>query len=232
MRNSALKENALLLSKSPSGSVSVGKAGKGRIATGIKLMVCMALSILAFAAREVSILIALSAANLALAFGFKAGTVAIWREIRKVVVWQTGFITALYLLRFGAEGLLPGFRISWQLLLAFLPGIIFVQSTPHARIVETLMGVLPYKTAFVLATSIRFIPMVIGEIKSIREAQLFRGAKIAARDLIRPWHWGDLVHCLLVPVIVQSLQLSEQIARAAHARDFGLKDRRTCWPGK
>ena len=87
------------------------------------------------------------------------------------------------------------------------------------------------KTAFVLATSIRFVPLVIREIRSIHEAQVLRGARILPRDLLRPWHWPDLVHCLLVPVIVQSMALAAEISQAARARDFGISDRRTCWPG-
>ena len=202
-----------------------------QIPAGIKLIGCMILAILAFGARTLPGLVLLTAANITAIYFLKAGPADIWRETRRVVFWQTGIIVALYLIRFGIDGLWPGTRTSWQLFLAYLPGIIFMQSTPHARIVETLTRVLPDKTAFVLATCIRFIPLMIGEIKTIHEAQLLRGARIMPRDLIRPWHWPDLIHCLLVPVIVQSLHLSEQIARAARARDFGLKPQRTSWPG-
>ena len=208
-----------------------GRRAVLRIPAGTKLLLCMALSILAFGARTPTHLACLTAADLLLLLLLRAGANAVWREGRRVFVWQTGIIVGLYLIRFGLEGLWPGFRTSWQLFMAFLPGMIFLQSTPQPRIVETLMRVLPHKTAFVLAISIRFIPLVLREVRSIHEAQVLRGAKILPRDLLRPWNWGDLIHCLLVPVIVQSLVLSGEIARAARARDFGIEDRRTCWPG-
>jgi len=202
-----------------------------RMRAGVKLVLCVGLSILAFGARTLTMLAILTAVDLALILWLKVGAGAVWREARRVFIWQTGMIVGLYLIRYGSGGLWPGFRTSWQVFMAFLPGIIFVQSTPHARIMEVLTRVLPYKTAFVLATSIRFIPLVIREIKSIHEAQVLRGARILPRDLLRPWNWRDLIHCLLVPVIVQSLNLAGEIAQAARARDFGIKDRRTCWPG-
>ena len=199
--------------------------------TGVRLLLCMVLSILAFGARTPVLLAGLTLANLLLLLLWRAGARTVWRSARRIFLWQTGIIVGLHLLRFGSSGFWPGFRTSWQLLMAFLPGMIFVQSTPQSHIVQMLMRILPHKTAFVLGTSIRFIPLVIREVRSIHEAQALRGAKILPRDLLRPWNWRDLVHCLLVPVIVQSLFLAGEIARAARARDFGIKDQRTCWPG-
>ena len=202
-----------------------------RPATGLKLLVCLALSVLAFGARSPELLVALALANGLLALLLRAGAASVWRDVRRIFLCQTVVIVALYLIRYGLDGAWPGFLISCQLLMAFLPGVIFLNSTPQSRIVETLSRLLPQKTAFVLATSIRFVPLVVREIRSIHEAQVLRGAKILPRDLLRPWHWPDLVHCLLVPVIVQSMALATEISQAARARDFGYSDRRTCWPG-
>ena len=138
----------------------------------------------------------------------------------------------LYILRFGLiEGLKPGAMISWQLFLAYMPGVIFVRTTPQPRIVETFTAVAPYRAAFVMATCLKFIPIVLTEIRKIYEGQVYRGAKILPRDLLNPCNWPDVVFCLVLPVIIRSMNLAEEITLAAKARNFGLKKRRTCWPG-
>jgi len=202
-----------------------------RIPPGARLLVCVFLSVLAFGARTEALLAGLSTADILLVLLLCGRRCSVWREGTRLFVWQTGVIATLYLIRFGPDGLWPGIRASWQLFLAFLPGMVFVQSVPQSRLVQTLNRIMPYRTAFVLSTSMRFIPLVVREVKSIHEAQVLRSAKILPRDLLKPWNWPDLVHCVLVPAIIQSLALAAEIARAARARDFGRKDRRTYWPG-
>ena len=213
------------------GGVDEPTRSRFALPAGLKLGVCLLLSVLAFAARTAPLLGGLTVVNALLALLLRAGAAAVWRDVRRAFVFQTAVIVALYLIRFGSVGLWPGFQTSWQLLMAFLPGVIFLNSTPHARIIEVLSRVLPTRVAFVLATSIRFIPLVVREVKEIHEVQVYRGARILPRDLIRPWNWPDLVNCLLVPIIIRSLVLAAEIAQAARSRDFGIHDRRTAWPG-
>jgi energy-coupling factor transport system permease protein len=203
-----------------------------RIPPGWKLLICVGLSALAFGARTAELLAGLMVAELLLGLAFCPQGRFPWREGGKLAGWQTGVIVGLYLIRFGSDGLWLGLRTSAQLFLAFWPGMVFVQSVPAAAIARTLGRILPYKTAFVLSTSMRFMPLMIREIRSIHEAQVLRGARILPRDLLRPWNWPDLVHCVLVPATIQSLALAAEIARAARARDFGCGERRTYWPGR
>ncbi len=191
----------------------------------------MVLSFFAFGTRTSMELLWLTAINLALLLVFRYGFVFLRREI-KVFLWQTAVIVFLYILRFGwAEGFKPGVLISWQLFLTYLPGVIFVKTTPQPRIVETFSAVAPYRAAFVMATCLKFIPLILTEIRNIYEGQVFRGAKILPRDLLNPFNWPDVVFCLVLPVIIRSMNLAGDITLAAKARNFGLKKRRTCWPG-
>jgi energy-coupling factor transport system permease protein len=154
------------------------------------------------------------------------------RRAAKTLIWQTGIITGLYGLRFGlSEGLTAGLTISWQLFLAFLPGAIFVQTTAGHRILQMLADVMPYRMAFVLSTCLNYIPLLLGEVKSIYEGQALRGARILPKDLVNPRNWLDVIHCLVVPTIIQSMKLAGEIALAARARDFGVMKCRTFWPG-
>jgi energy-coupling factor transport system permease protein len=201
------------------------------IAVGAKLLGLTVLSFFAFGARTSVGLLWLSAINLALLLLFRFGFVFLRREI-KVFLWQTAIIVSLYILRFGLiEGFKPGIMISWQLSLTYMPGVIFVKTTPQPRIVETFTAVAPYRAAFVVATCLKFIPLLLTEMRNIYEGQVFRGARILRKDLVNPCNWADIVFCLVLPIIIRSMTLAGEITLAAKARNFGLKKTRTCWPG-
>lgn len=202
------------------------------IPTGVRLTLGLALSVAACGTAGPIRLLGVSAADLLLAFLCRVG-VADGRRLAKLFTWQSLTIVLLYLLRFrSASALLPGLQTSWQLFLALVPGIVLLQTTPPAALARTLSRLLPASAAFVLATCLNFLPVLVAEARSIYEVQLLRGARILPRDLLRPRNWPDLIHCLLVPMLVQGITLSEQIALAARARQFDLHGRRTCWPGE
>ncbi len=198
---------------------------------GLRMLLALTLSCLAFVARSIPFLLVLTAINLALLWYLGNGQISLRREL-KAFVWQTLVILALYLIRFqNLTGLWGGFQISWQLFLALLPSMVFVRSTSQTRIVQALNRVMPCRMAFVLSTCLKFAPHLLAEIRSIYEGQVLRGAHILPRDLVKPWHWFDLLHCVVVPAVVQSMALAGNIALAARARDFGSQPKRTCWPG-
>jgi energy-coupling factor transport system permease protein len=153
------------------------------------------------------------------------------RRTLYLFVWQSAVLLTLYMIRFGpAEGVWPALRSSWQLLLAFLPGVAMLHGTPQAEIARILSWVLPHRTAFALSVSLKFVPLLLREIGMIYEAQVLRGARILPRDLLRPRNWPDLLHCLIAPAVVQAMVLAQNIALAARAREFGRHPRRTSWP--
>ena len=198
---------------------------------GLKLLLCMGLSIIAFTTRTPITIGILFIINAALILVLKSGPITLTREI-KVLCWQTALITGLYIFRFGfSQGVIPGILTSMQLFLAFFPGVIFIQTTPQEQIVMTMEKILPYKAAFVLAKSIKFMPMMLKEVKNIYEAQVFRGARILPKDLLNPFNWKDMMHCIVFPAIVHGMVSASEIAAAAKARGFGKYDKRTNWPG-
>jgi energy-coupling factor transport system permease protein len=203
----------------------------GRAGIWAGFIIALTLSVLAFGARTPALLAWLTAVD-----GLFLGvTRPGWKFLRrgaKALIWQASIITGLYCLRFGfSEGWAPGLTTAWQLYLAFLPGAVFVEVTPGHWIVRILADVMPYRMAFVMATCLNFIPLLLREVQSIYEGQILRGAKILPRDLTKPWNWPDVVHCLVVPAMVQSMSLAAEIALAARARDFGAMKHRTYWPG-
>jgi energy-coupling factor transport system permease protein len=198
---------------------------------GVKMTLALSLSCLAFVARGEIYLAALTAANGIVFLLLRPRGVSWWRQGRLFVV-QSSVIVVLYLVRFGSlAGVKDGLLISWQLFLAFWPTMVFAKSTSQARIVHAMNRIMPSRMSFVLATCLKFAPHLLDEVRDIYEGQVLRGARILPKDLLKPWNWPDLMHCVLVPAVVQGMALAGNIALAARARDFGLHARRTCWPG-
>jgi energy-coupling factor transporter ATP-binding protein EcfA2 len=211
-----------------------GGARKARLPlpAGAALVISILLSMAAFAARSIPLLAVLTAVNLLMLFARCARPWPLLRRSARFLVWQAAFITLLYGLRFGWQsGSVSGLRVAWQLFLAFWPGMVFMASNPASRVTRALARVLPHQTAFVVAACLRFLPLLLGEMNAIRQAQIFRGAGLLRGDLKRPRFWPDWVHCLLVPTLVRALSLAADIALAAAARDFGIYKHRTHWPG-
>ena len=198
--------------------------------TGVALSLCFVLSLAAILARTPLILGGLSLVNLVLLLvqGWDRRTLV---RGGRLLLMQGGVVTALYLLRFGPEGLWSGLRISWQLFLVFAPGLILISGATTDAMARSLGRVLPARSAFVLAMSLKFLPLLLTEISAIYEAQLLRGARITPRDQLSPRNWPDLLRCLITPAVVQALELADNIAHAARAREFGRLRERSCWPG-
>ena len=202
------------------------------IPAGVMVCIFFSLTLLAFGSRSFLTLVSLSAANILIIIISRVGLTLFIKEAR-YFLFQTAFISGLYILRFGLEqGIFPGLRTSWQIMLAFLPGAILMKTIPQSMIVQCFARIIPYRLAFVLSTCLRFIPLLIGEAKSIYEIQLLRGARILPENLFNPKNWPDFIHCLVVPLVVQGLKIARDISLAAIARDFGMRKRRTYWQEK
>jgi len=215
------------------GDIAPASYGQGAQlrAVWLKLALCFGLSAVAVGARSIETLALLSAADVLLLLAYRVGARGMLAGV-KALALQFAMITALYLIRYGADGVTAGLTVSWQLYLAFLPGVVFVQTTPGHRMQAALGRVLPHRTAFVLSATLCAIPRLVREISAIYHTQSLRGARILPMDIIRPSSWPDFVHCLLVPAVVKVMALAGETALAARARDFGVMDTRTEWPGR
>ncbi len=199
---------------------------------GLALVAGICLSMAAFAARSLSMLLILTLVNLSMLVLGSNAVFVVLRQSFRIFIWQSVFICLLYALRFGwHSGYTSGLQVAWQLFLAFWPGIILMSTTSHHEISRTLGRFLPYQAVFVASTCLRFVPLLVEEMKDIRNGQIFRGAGLLKKDLIQPRFWLDWLHCLIIPTLVRTLSLSRDISLAAAARDFGFYEKRTYWPG-
>lgn len=79
---------------------------------------------------------------------------------------------------------------------------------------------LPYPVAFVLSTSLQFVPIMGRKIKNVLDAQRARGIPLEPG-------WAALKHypAFFGPILIQSFQLAEELAEAMEARGFGRPGR-------
>jgi len=79
---------------------------------------------------------------------------------------------------------------------------------------------LPYPVAFVLSTSLQFVPVMARKVKNVMDAQRARGIPLEPG-------WSALRHypAFLAPVLIQAFQLAEALAEAMESRGFGLPGR-------
>jgi energy-coupling factor transport system permease protein len=100
-----------------------------------------------------------------------------------------------------------------------LVSTIITFSTPIEDILQLLKKMkLPHQLAFVIATGIRFIPTMQRKSEMIQEAQRARGAEIGKGGIVKSIKSYIPV---LIPMIVDSLRMSDNLAIAMLNRGFG-----------
>lgn len=194
-----------------------------RLHASLKLAAALALVLAAVAAKSPVMLLALLAADCGLYLLARLGPLELWRDLRWLLI-NLAVVVALYTLRYGwPEGLGPGASTGLKVMLFFLPGALFIRTTQMARLGRDLRWLLPRSLSFLLFTSLRFVPFFAREMREIAMAQRLRGARLAPRQLINPLNWGDVVRCLLLPLMVRALQTAQDAADSAQARGFSTQ---------
>lgn len=198
-----------------------------RLGAAAKLSIGTLLCAAAVLAHEPLGLAAVLALNAAYYFGARLTLSDLWRDTRYLFM-QMAIVIGLHAIRHGVPaGLGPGIRISLQIFLFFVPGIVFLRTTQASEMMRGLSRILPYRLSFLVFTSFRFVPLFAREIREIATAQRLRGARLAPRDLLNPRNWMDTFHCLMIPLLVRALRTADEAALSAEARGFGVRPERT-----
>lgn len=195
-----------------------------RCPAGVKFVAALSLSMGALFARDWWSVGALVGVHVGLYLLAGLGVACLWRDVRALLL-QFPLVLALYLLRSDPVAALDRAGIvSLQIALALLPTLVLQRTTRPDQLMRGLRLVIPQRLAFVLFTSLRFLPLVMREAKSIYLHQILRGARIAPRQLVDPRNWPDLVHCLILPLIIRVLAMARDAAVAAASRGMGARD--------
>jgi len=198
-----------------------------RLGAGWKIAIGTLLSTLAVGVRTPAELLTLVVVALGYYFMARLTLFDLWRDARFFVL-QAVLITTLYCLLNGlSKGFWPGVRQSVQIILFYIPGAVLLRTTRTGDMMRGLRRVVSYRLSFLVFVSIRFVPFFLRELDEIMAAQRLRGARLLPRQLIDPRNWGDLFHCLLLPLMVRALKTADDVSLSAEAREFGTRKQRT-----
>jgi energy-coupling factor transport system permease protein len=130
------------------------------------------------------------------------------------------------------EGLAHGAVQSLRLLSTALAGLTLCLSTSPERILAALVRLrLPAALAFMTMAALRFLPLVIDEVRIVRQARRLRGYRFRfvgpAGDRLGSYR-SELL--LLLPVVAASLRRAESLAESVTARGFDPRSPRTFYP--
>ena len=130
------------------------------------------------------------------------------------------------LLFFTDRGIITALTVVLKLMGACLPLALMLNVTRTDDLSNALVSVLhmPYKYAFTLSTSIRFIPLFASEMGAIMEAQTAGGVEFDTGNIFKKI---GLVLPLCAPLLISSVRKTESTALAAEIRGFDLRTRKS-----
>jgi energy-coupling factor transport system permease protein len=213
----------------------------------VKFAVLVVASLLIFVWNSIALQAALFAAMLALLVASGLGARPIARLMKLLIPavilimiiqgrWSPFGVTPVFVLPeevpwlggatvFRWEGLLFGLVVCCRIavpLMAFQ--YLFATSTPNQIVLGLVRIGVPYKVAFLVSTTFRFVPFLLEEYTAIRDAQRLRGIDLDSLGLAK-----KLVATarLLVPLLVNCLNKAQQLEIALQARGFTDEGERT-----
>ena len=196
----------------------------------IKILVAVSICAAAFLGNNLLFLVFLLLLDVLIGFaaGIPAKTLSILKGLSKVCLFL--FILQALFVRSGKpvllfitdEGLLLAAKVALRLMIACVPLALMLAVTQVSDIANSMVSVLhlPYKYAFTLTTTIRFIPQFMEEMSDIMEAQTARGVEFDAQRGIRKI---GMVLPLCVPLLISSVRRTDATAVAAEVRGFELR---------
>lgn len=141
-----------------------------------------------------------------------------WIRALKLILPLVVLVFVIAIISFTADTAL---MLSLRLLNLLTVSFVFFQSISPEELGNSFrkMGI-PYEFCFILTTSLRYVPLIGGKIRSIMDAQRSRGIDLRPRLRNIP-HFV----ALLMPLLVQSFVLAEQLAMAMESRGFARTGR-------
>ncbi|MBC7223293.1 MAG: energy-coupling factor transporter transmembrane protein EcfT [Anaerolineae bacterium] len=128
-------------------------------------------------------------------------------------------------LRLTTEGLLYGLMVIFRTVTLVLVIPLVVFTTELDELVVGLVRLrVPYKVAFVLASTLRFVPLLLEEVQGIVEAQRLRGLEMERMGVVQRVR---VYSRIAVPLILGALVRSQQIEVVLASRAFSGSPRRT-----
>lgn len=141
-----------------------------------------------------------------------------WLRHLRLILVMTAIVVVISWLSFDLTvAVMAGLRLVAIVSAFFL----FFQTTLPEDLGNALvkMGV-PYAFAFILTSSMQFVPVISKKLQNIIDAQRSRGIRLE-RDMASLQNYP----ALLMPLLIQSFKLSDELAEAMEARGFSRPGR-------
>ena len=195
-----------------------------------KLLLTVAICAAAFVTDSLIFLVLLLLIDLLIGFvaGVPKKTLSILKGLLKIAAFL--FLLQALLTRRGQpvfwivtdQGLLTAGKVVLRLMVVCMPLTLVLAVTRISDLANALVQVLhvPYKYAFTLTTTIRFIPQFLEEMGDIMEAQTARGVEF---DKARGVKKLGMILPLCAPLLISSVRRADSTAVAAEARGFHLR---------
>ncbi|MDR1801334.1 MAG: energy-coupling factor transporter transmembrane protein EcfT [Lachnospiraceae bacterium] len=200
-----------------------------------KLIIAFVLCAACFVTGKVYIVAGIIALNLILGLlsGTFTQTIKILLSLCKLSVIL--FLVQIFFIRDGAvlvsfplniyitdKGLEFSLLFVLRLIAAALPLAVMLSVTKETDLANSLVSCLhiPYKYAFSLATSIRFIPTFMEEMNEIKEAQTARGVEFDTKNFFKKI---KLLLPLCLPLLLSSVRKIEGTTMSATLRGFSMR---------
>ena len=122
-------------------------------------------------------------------------------------------------------GILLGVTIASRIFVMVLASLLLTYTTPIDDFLQVSQRLkVPYVIAFIITTAVRFIPTMEQKAMMVLDAQRSRGADLESGGLIKRIR---VFGSVLIPMIVDSIRMSENLAMALMNRGFGASSRLT-----
>jgi energy-coupling factor transport system permease protein len=141
-----------------------------------------------------------------------------WFSALKMLLPLVGLVFVISILSFDAQ---TAFMLSLRLLDLLTLSFLFFHGMDPEDLGQSLRQTgVPYSFCFILTTSLRYVPFMGTRIRRIMDAQRSRGIDLRPR-------LGNISNfvALLMPLLVQSFVLAEQLAMAMESRGFARTGR-------
>ena len=123
-------------------------------------------------------------------------------------------------------GLFKGTMVTWQFVLLIVSASFLTMTTSPTELVSGLerllrpfriIGIPSHDVAVMVSVALRFVPTILEEINTIREAQMARGADIKTGNLLRRLR---TTVSLLIPLIGNAFRRADELAIAMEGRGY------------
>lgn len=198
--------------------------------TGIVLAFCICIA--AFTTQSFPVLFALLAIGVGMGVvgGIPRTTLKLLGGLTTISVFL--FILQILFVREGTpvfafvtdQGLIVAGLVVLRLMVATIPLAVVLKIIPSSDLSNALVKCvhLPYKYAFTISTSLKFIPVFTQDMGAIIEAQTARGIDF---DTANPARKLKMILPLCLPLLMSSVRRINQAALAAETRGFYLRTR-------